>query len=107
MVLSNTSFFSAVGDTSKLSVFSLWDNLANNPGGVVALLTFFVFGVEWFDKDGAVGTGNSKDNDQGDNDGDNDDDKTTTVTTTRTTTMLFLGASISQFFFTYPSELFL
>ncbi len=38
--------FSAVGDTSKLSVFSLWDNLANNPGGIEALLTFFFFGVE-------------------------------------------------------------
>jgi hypothetical protein len=39
-------FFSTFGDTSKLSVFSLWDNLADNPGGVVASLTFFFFGVE-------------------------------------------------------------
>ncbi len=38
--------FSAIGDTSKLSVFSLWDNLANNPGGIVVSLTFFFFGVE-------------------------------------------------------------
>jgi hypothetical protein len=38
--------FSAIGDTLKLSVFSLWGNLANNPDGIVALLTFFLFGVE-------------------------------------------------------------
>ncbi len=74
MVLSNTSFFSAIGDTSKLFVFSLWDNLANNPGGVVALLTFFFFGVEWFNKDGAIVTDNGKDDDDGNDNGDKDDD---------------------------------
>jgi hypothetical protein len=66
--------FSAIGDTSKLSVFSLWDNLANNPGGVVASLTFFFFGVEWFNKDGAIVMGNGKGDNNGDNDGDDDED---------------------------------
>ena len=87
MVLSNTSFFSAVGDTSKLSIFSLWDNLANNPGGEVAWFTFFFFGVVLFDKDGAVVTGNGNNNDNGDdvsndnddNNGDNEDNTNNAV----------------------------
>ncbi len=66
-------FFFDVDDSLRLPVFSSWDNLANNPGGEVAWLTFFFFGVVSFDKDGAVVTGNS-DNDDVGGDGGNDND---------------------------------
>jgi hypothetical protein len=66
--------FFTIGDTSKLSIFSLWDYLANNPGGVVGTLTFFFFGVKWFNKDGTIVMGNGKDDNDGDDNGNNNDD---------------------------------
>ncbi len=101
MVLLNTTFFSAAGDTLKLSVFSLWDNLANNSGGVVALMTFFFFELEWLDKDGAVVMGNGADNDNGDDGGDVDDDNSGDNDNDNNNAVL--GHFDLAVFFTYPT----
>ncbi len=84
-----------------LAAVSSWDNLANNLGGVVVLLTFFFLGVEWFDKDNAIVTGNGKDdndgnddsNDNDNNNGDDDNDDDDAV----------FGRFDFAVFFTYPS----
>ncbi len=97
--------FSAVGNTSKLSIFSLWDNLATNPGGVVASLTFFFFGVEWFNKDGAIVIGNGKDDDNDNDDSDDDDDNNGDNDNNGNDAVL--GRFDFAVFLTYPSQLFL
>ncbi len=94
-------FFSAVGDTSRLSVFSLWDNLANNPCGIVALLTFFFFGVEWFNKDSAVVMGNGEDDNDSNDDGDDDDDNNGDDNNNDANAVF--GCFDFTVFFTYPS----
>jgi hypothetical protein len=67
-------FFFYVDDSLRLPVFSRWDNLAKCHGGEVAWFTFFFFGVVLFDKDGAIITGNGKDDDDGDKGGNDNDD---------------------------------
>ena len=68
LMQSNTSFFSAIGDTFLVFDFRLRTNVKNSPGGVVSSVTLTFFRVSLFDKDsnldpcGGIGKDEDKNN---------------------------------------------